>query len=396
MAILCTCALALVLVPAAEARKGLGQPSVRVQSTALAEVERSKVVRLKVTQRRRGRITVGSNLTRRGTLRFRRAGARRAKLKLTRAGANLVASRIAACTPVRVTASIVSGGTRGRAAGRRAAKRLTADRARCSGPREVAGGGAGALAGVNDFSCRPSAAHPRPVILIHGLGARAENNWSYIAPRVRDAGYCVFALTYGVDPRTELWPYRPGGSIPMDQSSLELAAFVDQVRAATGASHVDFVGYSEGTVMPRHYLERRGGARYVKRSFALAPLWRGTDFHGTSNLGFWTPEARPFREFMAEYCGSCPQFIKDSPYLNDLNADGEAIPGIDHTNLVTRYDEWVTPYTSGIMADGGTNLVLQEVCPFNVSDHQVVAFDPVVVQMILDALDPPNAQPVRC
>ena len=54
-------------------------------------------------------------------------------------------------------------------------------------------------------------------------------------------------------------------------------------------------------------------------------------------------------------------------FLNDLNADGEAVPGIEHTNIVTKYDELVFPYTSGIMGDGGTNIVLQDVCPLNLA-----------------------------
>ena len=54
-----------------------------------------------------------------------------------------------------------------------------------------------ASSGVNDWSCQPSAAHPRPVVLIHGLGAQGTWNWSYHAPRIAAAGYCVFYTTYG-------------------------------------------------------------------------------------------------------------------------------------------------------------------------------------------------------
>jgi triacylglycerol lipase len=254
-------------------------------------------------------------------------------------------------------------------------------------------------AGANDFGCEPSAAHPRPVVLVHGLGANMQENWSYHSPRIKAAGYCVFALTYGVDPRTALFPVKVGGTIPMERSAPELAAFVDRVLAATNAEQVDLVGHSEGTVMPRYYLERLGGAPEVKRFVALTPLWRGTEVGGAAMLrDFAEPLglAAPLVNLVASLCGSCPQFLRGSPYLNDLNADGEAIPGIEHTNVVTRYDELVTPPTSGVMRDGGTNIILQDVCPANVSEHLAIAFDPVVTQLILNALDPGHEQPIRC
>ncbi len=253
--------------------------------------------------------------------------------------------------------------------------------------------------GTNNFGCRPSAAHPEPVVLVHGLGASAPTNWAYIGPRLVGDGYCVFALSYGRDPRTRLLPYRPGGTIPMEQSSAELKAFVDRVLDATGAAKVDIVGHSEGTVMPRHYLERRGGVADVDDFVALTPLWRGTNLAGAAFLrDFAGPLGLggPIINLVATFCGSCPQFLTGSAYLNDLNADGEAIPGIKHTNIITRYDELVQPYTSGIMRDGGTNIVVQDVCPLDVSEHVAVAFDPVVAQMIENALDPRHAQQVTC
>jgi triacylglycerol esterase/lipase EstA (alpha/beta hydrolase family) len=253
--------------------------------------------------------------------------------------------------------------------------------------------------GANDFNCKPSAAHPRPVVLVHGLGATMSANWSYQAPRIKAAGYCVFALTYGVDPRTTWLPYAPGGVVRMEQSARELDAFVDRVLDATGATRVDLVGHSEGTVMPRWYLERLGGTAEVRKFVALTPLWRGTEVGGFAILrDLLAPLGlpNPVIDLVASLCGSCPQFLRGSPYLNDLNSDGEAIPGIEHTNIVTRYDELVVPYTSGIMRGGGTNIVVQEVCPANISEHAAVAFDPVVTQLFLNALDPANAQPVRC
>src|SRR5205807_6886914 len=71
-------------------------------------------------------------------------------------------------------------------------------------------------------------------------------------------GYCVFALTYGIDPR---WRYM-GGVIPIERSAPELGAFVRRVLAATHARRVDLVGHSEGTFMPQYWLrseERRVG-----------------------------------------------------------------------------------------------------------------------------------------
>ena len=254
-------------------------------------------------------------------------------------------------------------------------------------------------AGANDFSCKPTPAQPRPVVLVHGLSANATYNWGYMAPVLYDAGFCVFALTYGVDPRTEAFPYSPGGTIPMEQSAPQLKAFIDRVLAATGASQVDLFGHSEGTVMPRYYLERLGGASKVKRWVALTPLWRGTELAG-ANLFRDSAKPygldKPFIDLFASFCGSCPQLVAGSDYLNDLNADGEAIPGIEHTNIPTKYDELVQPWQSGLMRDGGMNIPLQDVCPANISEHLMVVFDPAVAQLALNALAPEYKLPVRC
>src|SRR5437667_11804915 len=69
-------------------------------------------------------------------------------------------------------------------------------------------------AGANNFRCRPTRAHPDPVVLVHGLGATMSENSRYLSPLLAARGYCVFALTYGIDP-----PWRfTGGPTPTQRS----------------------------------------------------------------------------------------------------------------------------------------------------------------------------------
>lgn len=255
-----------------------------------------------------------------------------------------------------------------------------------------------APAGANDWTCQPSAAHPRPVVLVHGLGATGAENWGYASPQLAADGYCVFALTYGERPD---FPYF-GGVLPMPESAEELDTFVDRVLAATGAAEVDLVGHSEGTVMPQWWLKFLGGAAVTHRYVALTPLYQGTTVYGLSDLveaGDDQPAVSdPVRDLFGAFCQSCDSFLAGSEFLQALYGDGVyAVPGVEYTTLMTRYDELVVPYTSGYLdAPNATNFVLQDLCPGDLSEHAAVAFDPVVLRLIQNALDPSTALPVTC
>lgn len=253
--------------------------------------------------------------------------------------------------------------------------------------------------GANDFSCKPSAAHPDPVVLVHGLTATANENWGTMAPLLADHGYCVFALTYGLLPGEKY----VGGLEPMETSSAELATFVDRVLAATGAHKVDLVGHSEGTVMPQYYLKFRGGAAKVAKYVAIAPLYRGTSLYGVDAVvnaaeTAFPALADPVSNLIASACGSCQEFLTGSPFLEHLYADGVyAVPGIQYTTIMTKNDELVRPYTSGYLhAPNATNIVVQDQCPLDQAEHLSLAFDPTVGQDILNALDPAHPAPVPC
>jgi pimeloyl-ACP methyl ester carboxylesterase len=250
--------------------------------------------------------------------------------------------------------------------------------------------------GANNWSCKPSAAHPDPIVLVHGLSATMSENWSYVSPLLAARGYCVFALTYGLDPRFPVF----GGTIPIEQSAPELGAFVDRVLASTGASQVDLVGHSEGTFMPEYWLKYLGGASKVAKYVALAPLYRGTSFYGLANLAVAGQKyglSHPFLNFFSAFCGSCDEFLAGSPMVHKLQANGgPEVPGIQYTTIMSRYDELVIPYSSGVLPPPATNLVIQKVCPNDLDEHGLQAFDPVVAQLIFNALDPSHARRVSC
>ncbi|WP_308280364.1 esterase/lipase family protein [Pseudonocardia abyssalis] len=247
--------------------------------------------------------------------------------------------------------------------------------------------------GSNDYDCEPGAEHPDPVVLVHGLGANKSVNWQTMSPLLANEGYCVFALTYG----TALPGESVGGLLPMEQSAEELDAFVDGVLDATGAEQVDLVGHSEGTLMPQYWLQFLGGDTVTDDYVAVTPLYDGTLADPlpvdalVDALGVRDVAGAP----VAAACGSCPQFISGSDYLDRMAEAGTRVEGVDYTTIMTRYDQLVIPYTSGEL-EGATNIVVQDGCEIDLSDHLSIIFSERTGQLVLNALDPANAQDVPC
>ena len=260
-------------------------------------------------------------------------------------------------------------------------------------PYAVLGGLQTDAPGTNDWDCRPSKRHPRPVVLVHGTFGNQSTNWQTYGPLLANEGYCVFALTYGVDhtggPATELF----GGMDRMQASARELRDFVGDVLAATGARKVDLVGHSQGTLMPSWYVKFLGGKQHVKRYVSIAPLWHGTQVGAVAALAGGAFGASP--DTAVPFCVACGQFAPDSTFLRKIRRGGVAEKGIVYTNIVTRYDELVVPYTSGI-EKGMRNIVVQDNCDTDLAEHFQIVADPVTAGHVLNALDPQHRRPVGC
>ena len=251
--------------------------------------------------------------------------------------------------------------------------------------------------GANDWSCRPTAAHPRPVVLVHGLFANMSDNWQTTSPLLANNGYCVFALTYGVTSAPLVPGFEFGGLTTMEQSAGELSAFVDRVLAATGAHQVDIVGHSEGATMPDYYLEYLGGAAKVHRYVGIAGVKHGTTLHGIGTLAAELEALLPGgADPTAGSCDSCSEFLVGSDYIKAIEARAP-VRSVTYTNVATRYDELVSPNANSVLTGPNvTNIVLQDSCALDFSDHLSIISSPRTSQIILNALDPAHARPVPC
>ncbi len=256
----------------------------------------------------------------------------------------------------------------------------------------------GSLPGANDWNCRPGAAHPNPVVLTHGTGGGKQTNWGVYVPLLVNNGYCVYADTFG---NYDIpWPGSAiGGMLPIEQSAGQLAAFVDQVLAATGAARVDIVGHSQGNFIGNYYVKRLGGAAKVDKLVALAPPWLGTDAgleEVREYLGLLGVR-EAYDAGIEALCRSCVQFSPNSDFVMALNADGVYHPDVAYTNIVTARDELVVPYTAGLVDGVGvTNIVVQDGCPTDYSEHAGLVGSPRAAAFALNALDPAHPRPVPC
>jgi len=251
---------------------------------------------------------------------------------------------------------------------------------------------AASSSGINDFSCRPGAAHPRPVVLVHGTFGNATDNWLVGAPYIAARGFCVFELDYGQEPGVPVFH----GIAPVAQSAQQLAAYVDRVLAATGASQVDIVGHSQGGMMPRYYLKFLGGASKVHTLVGLAPSNNGTTLDGIETLA-----AKYFPGAVAlvgSACPACTDQVVGSPLMQQLNAGGDTVPGVQYTVISTRYDEVVTPYQSQYLTGPNVhNVLLQNLCAVDVSEHVAIGTtDKIALHEAVNALDPAHATPTTC
>ncbi|MBD0421438.1 alpha/beta fold hydrolase [Streptomyces sp. NPDC052309] len=242
-------------------------------------------------------------------------------------------------------------------------------------------------AGEDDWDLALSEEHPRPVVLVHGTFGNRGYTWTSATPLLRQHGHRVFRLDYGRHGNPVIF-----GLGDIKRSAQQLADFVDEVLRRTGAEQVDLVGFSQGGMMPRYYLNALGGGPKVHNFVGIAPSNHGVTAQGLLNLARQIPGAVELLEqgAVGTVVPAWPQLQHDHPFQRELADLGETTEGVRHTVIATRYDDVVTPYTSCALAPAEgryvNNIVLQDIDPDDRTPHVSMPYNVTVLNEVLKAL----------
>jgi len=165
-----------------------------------------------------------------------------------------------------------------------------------------------------------------PVLLLHGVGCNA-GVWT---------GFRRYLDSHGMGPVYALSNGPP--LAPIAHFATQLAARIDAILAATGATQVILVAHSMGGLVAREYLRRHGGA-CVRRLITV-----GTPHHGS--LHAWMMAGAALSDLRPR-----------SDFLSRLNATGDHAAGVPVVSLWSWHDSMVTPQTSARL-DWADNIVV--------------------------------------
>ncbi|SEC86605.1 Triacylglycerol esterase/lipase EstA, alpha/beta hydrolase fold [Streptomyces sp. 3213] len=172
------------------------------------------------------------------------------------------------------------------------------------------------------------AASHDPIIFVHGLSGSASGWDDWVADFEAD-GYSS----------SELFAWSYDWTQSNVTTASQLAAEVKSVLAQTGASKVDIVGHSMGTLSSRYFLKNLSGTSYVDHFVSVAGV-----NHGTT---------------IASLCGwlytSCKEMQTGSSFLTALNSGDETPGSVSYAAYWSDCDEAINPDTSAELS-GATNV----------------------------------------
>lgn len=224
-------------------------------------------------------------------------------------------------------------------------------------------GGTGNLDGEGKFD---------PVLLVHGRSTTRELTWGWnYWTALPDRGFDV------------CWVQLPDRSFGDIQISAEyIARAVEVMHEATG-EQIDVLGSSQGGVSSRWVVKYFPAGAFVDDQIALA-----SPNHGTALVEQVIAGGGRVTE-------SLWQLHPASTFLGALNGGDESPGPVDYTSVYSKTDPSVQP-TGTQDVEGGTNILLQDLCPRRIVSHVNIKRDAVTYELVIDALtNPGSAEPAR-
>ncbi len=192
----------------------------------------------------------------------------------------------------------------------------------------------------------PTALRHDPILFVHGYSGAKENFCTMVAV-FRSDGWSDNEL-YGYD-------YSVVNSFATDAA--EIRSQVDAILARTGATKVDIIAHSAGSVSSRYYIKNLGGDSKVDAWVSLAGPNHGTD--DANNCSF-TP---------------CVELRLGSAFLAALNS-GDETPGF------VRYATWWSPCDETINPDNSVLLAGASNHQTSCLAHFDLLIDPLVYAQV--------------
>ena len=231
----------------------------------------------------------------------------------------------------------------------------------------------------DDWSTRPSAQRPWPIILIHGT-VDTKGVWQELGTELRQDGWCVFAPDYG-----------KRGTAAMQESALQLGAYIEAVRTVTGTEQVILIGHSQGGLLARYWMRTSGNPAHVKHLVSLS-----APNHGTTMGGILSPLASNglteniMHSLIRSWFGPVGfQQITGSEIFEAF--DGEELDdGVSYTCLASRQDTVVQPPETCFLngpEDRVRNVWVQDIFPRANVQHQDMPINKYVRALIRTGLE---------
>lgn len=245
--------------------------------------------------------------------------------------------------------------------------------------------------GANDFSCTPKPGQ-LPLILLAGTGEDAYKVWGEWAPKFKALGYCVFTPNLNNADGAESQVFT-GDIIG---SAEAFATYVQMVLKATGAKKVDVIGHSQGAgMLPLAYIKWFDGNKYMNKLIGLCPGNHGTGGGGYYQTGLGEKVDPLLKKKNMQ--GWTMQF-NGNAFVEQLDANNIDFGDTQYIVVMTKYDEIITPYTSGIITNPKVkHVVMQDICANDYSDHIAFTYNPNAYQVSVNLMkDRPANYQVKC
>jgi triacylglycerol lipase len=166
-----------------------------------------------------------------------------------------------------------------------------------------------------------------PILFVHGWSGSA-SNWNTMIGRFEKDGYPKSYLS--------AYSYNTSQSNKVDAEK-EVKSHIESLEKATGASKVDIIAHSMGSLNTRWYIKFvAGGEANVDDWASLGGPNHGTE---TANLCFST---------------ACTEMRIGSTFLKELNAGDETPGAVNYGTWWSPCDEFINP-DSSVPLSGATN-----------------------------------------